>query len=583
MGISSLLIDEYFAQADARFLDAVRQMTAPRDLAALAERWKKDARPWARAQLFAYLRLPMTVPGHQVLVKRVLKHAEEAGDDELMAHLMRAFDGLVRRVRRAAVHYDRAMRVYVEEERLVAPHNQMMGAASKEKRKRFGKINPQTGAPMHDWVPRGAVLFTYHTRYYLRRRAWRYFRRMGFQRAAEFAPAVARALAIYADRDLADGANILDSWALVNALFRWHPALKVTPNEIKLNEGRALSELAPAPTHGKLWAAPAAVPSLLALVASARARLVRVWAMRMLRDQHAERLSGMAPADLLRLLDHDDPEVQRFGAELLQAARDLNKLPVESWLRLLATRNLDALELLAAAVRKHVRLERFSLEQALGLATSTAAPVAALGFEALKTRPLPAADRSQLAALANAACEALAGDIAAWALAQISPAEAYDRGVATALLDARNRTVRDAAWRWLSGGGAQAAYADSTLWSRLIESPYDDLRLGLVELLSARAARPAVAGDLAPVWTATLLAVHRGGRQKSRAVQQLRQALEADPARAETLLPVLAVAIRSVRATERDAGLAAVLGLLAARPELAELVRRVLPELEVVP
>lgn len=566
MGISSLLIDEYFAHGDGRFLEAVRQMTAPRDLAALAERWKKDARPWARQQLFDYLRLPMTVPGHQVLVKRVLKHAEEARDDELMAHVMRAFDGLVRRVRRTAVHYDRATRGYIEDERLIGPRNTLIGVKKDQR-------NAER--------PRGAVLFTYHTRYYLRRRAWRYFRRMGFQRATDFVPATARALALYEDRDLAKGENILDSWALVNALFRWHPALNVTPSEVKLRDGRALAELSPSPTHGKLWAAPASVGPLLALVATARSRLVRVWAMRLLREQHAERLAGMQPADLLRLLDHDDAEVQRFGAELLQAARDLDRLPVESWLRLLATRNLDALELLAASVRKHVRLDRFSLEQAVGLATATAAPVAALGLDALRKRTIAAAERPQLALLANAACEALAGDVAAWALAQVTTTETYDRAVATALLDARHRTVRAAAWRWLSGGTSQAAYADSALWARLIESPYDDVALGLVELLSARAARPAVGGDLAPVWTRTLLAVHRGGRQKSRAVAQLRAALEADPARAEELLPVLAVAIRSVRATERNAGLAAVVGVLAARPELAALVRRVLPELEV--
>jgi hypothetical protein len=74
--------------------------------------------------------------------------------------------------------------------------------------------------------------------------------------------------------------------------------------------------------------------------------------------------------------------------------------------------------------------------------------------------------------------------------------------------------------------------------------------------------------------------VHRGGRQKGKAVRQLAGALAAHPERAETLLPVLAVAIRSVRSSEAHAGLAAVLALLEAQPGLAGVVRRVLPELE---
>jgi hypothetical protein len=76
-----------------------------------------------------------------------------------------------------------------------------------------------------------------------------------------------------------------------------------------------------------------------------------------------------------------------------------------------------------------------------------------------------------------------------------------------------------------------------------------------------------------------LLGVHRGGRQKVKAVRQLADAIAAEPARAAALLPVLAVAIRSVRGPEMRAGLAAVMSLVAQRPELSGAVREKLPEL----
>jgi AmiR/NasT family two-component response regulator len=77
-----------------------------------------------------------------------------------------------------------------------------------------------------------------------------------------------------------------------------------------------------------------------------------------------------------------------------------------------------------------------------------------------------------------------------------------------------------------------------------------------------------------------LLGVHRGGWQKAKAVQQVAHAIVANPAQVETLLPVLAVAVRSVRGPEARAGLAAVVSLIEAQPQLADAVRRHLPEMK---
>ncbi|HEY1111432.1 MAG TPA: hypothetical protein VGE76_22445, partial [Opitutaceae bacterium] len=159
--------------------------------------------------------------------------------------------------------------------------------------------------------------------------------------------------------------------------------------------------------------------------------------------------------------------------------------------------------------------------------------------------------------------------------------ERYDVDVVSRFFDSLVLETREAAWTWLlSGEPAKAAYNDPVLWSRLAETPFDELKLKLIDHLAVRVDTPALSADkLAPVWCAVLLGVHRGGRQKVKAVHAIADAVAAAPESAGELLPVLAVAVRSVRGPEMRAGLGAVMSLLARRPELGEAVRARLPEL----
>jgi hypothetical protein len=77
-----------------------------------------------------------------------------------------------------------------------------------------------------------------------------------------------------------------------------------------------------------------------------------------------------------------------------------------------------------------------------------------------------------------------------------------------------------------------------------------------------------------------VLGVHRGGRQKPKAVRQLASAIAEDPSLAERLAPVLAVAVRSIRGPEQRAGLSAVVGLVEQSPGVLPLFQRLLPELK---
>jgi hypothetical protein len=107
--------------------------------------------------------------------------------------------------------------------------------------------------------------------------------------------------------------------------------------------------------------------------------------------------------------------------------------------------------------------------------------------------------------------------------------------------------------------------------------------LRVVDYLQRQSELPgADPNQLENIWRSVLLGVHRGGRQKAKAVQQIARAIVENPARVDSLLPVLAVAVRSVRGPEARAGLAAVVGMVEAQPQLAQAVGRFLPELKLM-
>jgi len=575
---STLLMEEYFSSGDDRFLDELRKAHDPKKLAAFADRWKKDFRPWARSQVFRYLELPLDRPGHQPVVRRLFKHAEEKRDDELMGAFAVAFDRLVRRVRRRRYHYDWETRRSWEEEVLFAPRDSLKGDVG-----RYYYRDPKT----RELVPYGAAvkrpprLFGYHTRYYLRRRAWRYFRRMGHQRPKDFPAAVAQFLARYGDEDAAKGENILDNWSLTHACFRHADVIEFDVARVYLKDGRGLSELRPAPDHPDLWKKPESARVLLSLLTAAKSRLVRVWAMELLRRDHKPHLAGISPDELLRLLDHADDEVQQFGAELLEGAANLEKMPVSDWLRLLKTRNVTALETITRVMLRHVAGSRLTLAQCVELATAEPVPVARIGLEFLKGRTIATpADRETASHVYRAKCAGVGRDIARWALGVIGTPQTYDVDQVSRFFDSLLAEVRLGAWDWLVAGSP--GWDDPALWGRLLETPYEESRLRLVEALERRAKLPGVGpGNLAAIWSAVLLGVHRGGRHKLTALRQISDAVRASPENTEKLLPVLAVAIRSVRLPETRAGLAALAASVQERPELRDAARKQLSELEI--
>lgn len=583
--VSTLLVDESFAAADDQFVARVRTVASAKYLAALADRWKKDPRPWARQQIFDYLALPLDRPGHHPIVKRLFKQAEANRDTELMAAFLVAFDRLIRRKRRICYRYDWQTRQSWQDEELFSPRDQIFASMANRE-----AVDPRTGERISvppRRIPRNGQLFSYKTRGYLRRRVCRYFRRMGFQRPADYPQAVAHSLALFRDADLARGENMLDSWSLMSLAFRGSAVLEFKRTRVELKEGCSLAGLIAAPRFPDLWKRPESAAVLLKLVVEAQSRLASVWAMQLLNRDHAQALRAIRPEQLRELLDHNDPEVQQFAASLLETIEGTDRWPIATWLDLLETRSVTALATICQAMTRHVNAERLTLEQCVALACARATPVARLGLSCLAGRAVTTEqDRAMLLRLADAKCEAIGVEAAQQALSILGVAPNYSADQAAPFFDSLNLQVREGAWAWLTP--ECPGYSDPALWSRLLETPFDDVRLRLVAELNQRtrevATPPALRSqDLAQVWTTVLLGIHRGGRAKLTALRQISQAIAEQPDRAEQLIPVLAVAIRSVRPPEARAGLSAILTAISRRPELETTLAQLIPELRLSP
>jgi hypothetical protein len=562
---SALALAEFYEAGDPRFLDEVLAARQDGALGALAERWFKDERPFAREALVAYVLDGCDRPRHRLLVKRLFKLAEKAGDDELMGCFMVAFDGLEKRHLRERRQYDWQSRTWWSE------------WALEDDAKIVGRDRhrPKEG----EKPPRGVYTlerFSHRTRRYVQRRAFRYLRRLGRDDVQRYGRAVRAALARYEDAKLAKPEKILDAWGLVHALWWGSPALVRRPAGVVLAPGRTLAELAPAPIHPDAWKVP--VEELLDLAVRARSRTVRAFAVALLDRDRSGELRALPLSRLRPLLASPHEELQTFGAKLLEGASGLDALPVSEWLSLLAIENPVALPLLCGLVERHVAPSRLQVPQLVALACARPAPVAELGLRWLRERPPPGArELDALLPLRDAACAPVRAQAAGWLCELLGAAPDASPLQLRELLDARHPDVRARALALLAGSERFGGAVE--LWAALAESPYDDARTALVRRL--RTAEEALPPDgLRHVWATSLLAVHRGGRAKRLAAAQVARRIVARPAEAGPLLPLLRILLRSVRAPERRTALAEIVRAATLRPSLRSALAASIPELD---
>ena len=247
-----------------------------------------------------------------------------------------------------------------------------------------------------------------HTRNYLRRRAWRYFRQIGKTAPDRYIAAVSTLLPQYVDADMPDGLALLDNWGLMHILFHHCPALVAKPHGWIVAEGHSLAELAPAPIYEDAWKR--RPERLLELLKKARCRPVRQWVIRLIQRDHGALLTRLPLVDLLELLKHEDTDVVLLAAEALRQAPGLDALALDRWLDLLETQQPMALDVICELMTKHLHPDRLTLAQAVKLAVSRPLPVARLGLVFLQGKA-PATEEECRALLGLA--EAQAGAAAA--------------------------------------------------------------------------------------------------------------------------------------------------------------------------
>ncbi len=647
---SWLLVEELWDRGDPSFVDELRQYTDSDRLGKFALKWYADQRPSSRRFLLDYLGRPLNAFRHEPLVKRLFKAAEKAGDDQLMARFLVLFDRSIRRAVKKKRHHESAR--FDNREAAKAMVNQWNsqgfenanfneGTGLPFQRNRFfvwgiwtedkiqvsrdttmprGKTfpyrNPRTGEKLGrpdfagilqtigDRAARGSSellaplsekqqtklgklrLFSVHTRHYLRRRTWRYFRRLGTKSPERYVRAVCESLKLYQDPDVASGLELIDNWGLVHILFHFSPALEAKPHGWTRAESHTLAELQPAPIFEKLWQAEPA--TLIGLLKEARCRPVRQWAIRLIRRDPVHILAGMPVDELLALLAHEDAEVVSLAAEALRQRPDLQSLSPERWLAFLETPNSAALDILCELIGQYLKPDQVSLDQSVRLAASRPLPVARLGFTWLQSKQVETeADCRALLTLIEAEAEPLRPEMVRWARSHLSGSPHFQVAWLLEYLDSRHADVREEGWAWLQE--EPRARDDISLWQRLLESPYDDIRLKLVSALEARTAKRELlvpeSGSLDPelvrsLWASVLLNIHRGGKTKPVVVEQLIRRVQQQPNEAPVLLPIVSVALRSIRGPEWRAGLAGIVQLLEIKPELEATVRQAFPELK---
>ena len=574
---SIMLIEEYFDAQDDRFLTALREFQDWKPLGAFAQKWIVDHRPWARAQLFEYLAQPLANRGHQSLVKRLFKAAEQKADDELMAAFLVAFDRFVRHKRRTKWNYDWQTRRSQQSEELTLKHP----AAPLNQVVKFYNSWTRTEVSLPVQARSNQRLFKHKTRYYLRRRAWRYFRWMAFKRPDDYCKVITQALIAYRDEDLAQAEDLLDSWGLMRACYGDSKQIEHSTAHHWLAEGVSMGDLRPAPYKSRHWNTEMCFHLLLRLLKEGRSRFVRLWAIQLLDERFTERLAIGGLSVLIPLLAHDDEEVSVFAAKHLQNSPHLSKIPLDDWMKMLQSRHHATLSFVCDAMQKHVRPDRLSFAECIRLACAAPVPVSKLGLAWLKSKPpASATDRKLLLRCGQTECAATAAELATWALSHCNSAATYDRDVLTGLLDSLHKDARAAAMQWLVAPESPGQN-DSAAWARLVESPHDDIRFPLLAALERKSEGQAgISVDaIAPVWSTVLLGVHRGGRAKLLAISQLKEAIVRTPDKLPQLLPVLRAAARSVRRPEASAALAAIAEIGARLPAQSQQIQNELPEI----
>ncbi len=574
------VVEELLERGDPAFVDELRRIHVGEELANYAEPWYRDTRPAARRFLLEYLDRPLNAGRHEGLIKRLFKLAEAAGDDEVMGRFLVCFDRSVRRELRRRHRW-------MPEERNYQPVQVATTASVTLPRDDDVFVNPQNW--LAEQLP-GMRLFHPATRAYLRRRSWRYFRQIGKVDPERYLAAVRRILTLYRDEDVDTGLALLDNWGLMHILFHHSEALLSNPTGWTLIQGKALKDVVAAPMFAAVWQREP--DPLLQLLDQAQARPVRQWAIQMLRNHFPDALPGMPLDKLVTWLGHSSREMVELAIELLRTENRLKQILPEKLLQLLKQAPDEMVELLANLIGEAVQPDQVSLVQAVDLAVQKPEVVARLGFQLLQGKvPQTESEATQLFRLGEAEANFLRQEMVRWSCQALSASPVFHNDWVLEYLDNRFVEVRAEGWNWLQS--EERVKDDIRIWQKMLESPYDNIRLPMIDYLEQQLTLAPVEEEanvevfdpihIRYLWASVLLNVQRGARNKPKVVRQLLDRLEQRPGELKQLLPLLTVALRSLRGPEFRAGLVGLVNYQRRHPEAAPAIEALVPELRPTP
>jgi len=566
---SMLLAEELFETGDARFLATLktvsvlrgtisvkapygnrmvdvptpfaRKVQKPHMMTGFAAKWLSDPRPWARKQLIEYIDTSIDRPGHRSLVKHLLKGAEQNQDNELIGHFFAAIDRLRKLTTKTRWAYIQQRSV---RESIVI------------------RLKPRAPNAFH---------FSQRTRVYLQRRIVRYMRALSSRDATVFRKTTLEILSRYEDAQFASGQALLDARALMSILFVRSPVLKVEFRTIKPRVGADLASLEPKMLGRKAWEGHG--HEVLAALPTMPSLFIRRHVTRWLERDFPETLTN-APFEVIeRFVASNFPDLRLLGSKMIERAEGLETLRIETWLSFLQGDDAEVLLTLVKRMSDLVTPARASLAQCVALARHVAHAPAMLGIEWAETKTIDDKDALEEAL---PILDAVVDEVRARALHWLTPILAKEGLGLDAhmreLLDARHSDVRQQAFRMMD---ETPRFKDSiVLWAALSESPHADGRAFLLKHLDKR--RTSLEAShlsdrcLTQLWATTLLDIHRGSRAKRRAVTQLGDRIAAHPQESKVLMPLMGVALRSVRDAERRSAIASLVRAATLSPEVLE-------------
>jgi hypothetical protein len=574
---SLLVVRQLLDQADGSFLDELCRIEDADKLGGFAREFFDDRRSHVRAGLLAYIDLAMSQYRHEALVKRLFKLAEAAADDEVMARFMVALDRSVRREVRTRRSWDWVARELTEET-YIDKRDQSMPRSDREA---SAKARNRRATKQSKWQ-----LFSAKTRDYLRRRVWRYFRTLAKTDAMRYRTAMSEVLIQYTDDDTADGLALIDNWSLMHVLFHGCDQVVAEARGWTLAENGSLEKLSPAPYQIDIWKTDA--ESLLDLVGTARARVVRMWAMQMLQSHHQDALAQLPLKRILAWIRSEDDEIASLAAESLDKHSSLGAFSAEQWIEILDHTNASVLLDVCETAQQKANASSWTTEQCLVLAMRRPDPIAALASGFLADRSVGTASQAeQWLSLGDSECAGRRGELVDLGLRKVAASEHFDPAMLTLIVDSTDESVRAAGLAFLTQD--ERTEKNVTLWQRLLESPHDDVQLTMTELLQRQSlswteSKHVNAASLDPstltrLWATVLLNTRRGGKIKLQLIEQIGRLITKHPERNDVLLPLLKTSLRSVRATEFRCALTTVVGLMDQSAEIASYFATEVPEL----